>query len=644
MPNFQISGNESFKVKPHPPPARYRYSRCSDSNPPSPNSNSPFPATRFSLPLYHTHRKNVKTFLAITIVLLISLPDLAQTAITDTINPLLKGKLDGDRIRLTYDNFEPVVFQGKIKGPYNPIVLSLFHSRDLYTQTALNLREHLPALDPFPIRVPHGVYYAMGGDFSKDAVALFDSLPMMVTAYGINEKNRDLYRFRVLEDEHTVLVPWQEPHLFSPVYIYYRHDADGTEETQMAYLGEFHAPIGHSLTVEVTNLKLPDTVYKISAVWIKRAPSVIATFTPSQLKDLIQVYKFQWKYDFGRPNAETYYGDIILHPVDSLLKTDSVFNHDDNNLIFYLRDKVKSTDLVEYNLVKGNDSSGWRANTFDPNLISLDQLAPGNYTLLLRYAFQRQTVSAYRFSITKAWYQTTLFKLVFVAVSLLFLALLYSVFKSRRQRNMLRQQELKRQQAEVGLRSIRSQFNPHFVFNALNSIQGLIRRRDNTSADKYLSDFSRLMQESLRSANTEMISLDKELEMLRSYIELEQLRFNFNYSLKVCHTINIHTTEIPTLLLQPLIENAIKHGISGLYDQGVLQLEIGARDNDLKIAVIDNGKGFDTKATTGGYGIQLTRERNQLLSDLHPGQPVTLTIHSGPDGTTAIILFKNWLI
>jgi sensor histidine kinase YesM len=113
---------------------------------------------------------------------------------------------------------------------------------------------------------------------------------------------------------------------------------------------------------------------------------------------------------------------------------------------------------------------------------------------------------------------------------------------------------------------------------------------------------------------------------------------------RVCDRINIHTTEIPTLLLQPLIENAIKHGISGMYDKGVLRLEIDARGNDLQIEINDNGKGFDRATTSGGYGIQLTQERNQLLSDLHPGQPVSLAIHSGPDGTTATILFKNWLI
>jgi len=587
----------------------------------------------------------MKTALAITIILLITQTGRSQTAVTDSANPLFKGELDGDRIRATYDYFEPYLIQDKSKEPYNTIVLSIFHSKSLYTRTALNPKEHFNELDPFAIPLKKGHTYGSFGNYpNRNAVPLFDSIPVIVTAYGINETNKNIYRFSVLLDGQKELVPWREPRLFSPVYIGFRYNADGTEEKQMAYLGEFTAPVGHSITVEVRNLKLPDTAYKISAVWIKRAPAVIGTFGSETFKDLIQVYKYQWKYDFGGPHGPVHYGDIDLQPVDSLLRVDSIFDHAHNNLFLYLKDKVKRADWVEYNLIKDKDSSGWQANTFDPNLIWLHQLTPGNYTVLLRYAFQRQTIAAFGFQIKKAWYQTFLFKLLLISITLSFIGLLYSFFKSQNQRKILRQQQIKRQQAEVDLRSIRSQFNPHFVFNALNSIQGLIRKGDTENADKYLSNFSSLMRESLRAANTEVVSLDKELKMLESYIALEKLRFNFSYTVSISDKINIHTTEIPTLLLQPLIENAIKHGISGMYEKGLLRLEVATRGNDLQIEIVDNGEGFDPTTISGGYGIQLTKERNQLLSDLHPGQPVSLAIHSGAGGTKAIILFKNWLI
>jgi two-component system LytT family sensor kinase len=570
----------------------------------------------------------------------------SQLAITDSVNPLFKGELNGDRIRTSYDNFEPAFPTGKVvQGRYNQVMMSMFHSKSLYVRTALNQKEKLKALEPFRRQLPAGRGYAtMGSDPADNAVALFDSMPIIVTAYGINETNKGMYRFRVVENEHRELVPWQQPQLFSAVMMYYRYNADGTEQKQMAYLGEFRAPVGNSLTIEVKNLMLPDTVYKISAVWIRRAPSVIGTFNPGTLRHLIEVYKFQWKYDQFQSSQATYYGDITLKPVDSLLAIDSVFNHDQNNLFLYLRDKVKAADLVEYNLVKDNDSSGWQANEFDPNIISLQKLTPGHYTLLLRYGFQRQTINGFSFTIRQAWYDTLLFQLALGAVSGFFWVLLYSFFKSRKQRRLLQQQQIKRQQAEMGLQSIRAQFNPHFVFNALSSIQGLIHKRDTDSADKYLSDFSRLMRESLQSGNKEMVTLDKELRMLQSYVELEKLRFKFNYTITVDQKINAHAIEIPTLLLQPIIENAIKHAISGLLDKGIMTIAIHARQNDMQVEIIDNGKGFDAHTITHGYGIQLTRERAQLLSDLHPGQSVTLNFDSGAMGTTAILLFKNWLV
>lgn len=569
----------------------------------------------------------------------------SQTADIDSIHPLFKGKLDGDKIRAQFDNFEPAFPTRRVKGPYNVITLSVFHSRSLYTKTALNLKERLEELAPFRFVLQRGRGYAvMSDNFDSRAVPLFDSMPVLVTAYGINELNKADYRFRVLENEQKELVPWQEPRLFSPVMMLFRYNADGTEMKQMAYLGAFRAPVGSSITIEVKHLPSPDTVFSISAVWVKRAPAVIGVFASNGLKNLIDVYKFQWKQEGRKFSEATYYGDVVLPPVDSILKTDSIFGPDENNLFFYLKDKVQLPASVEYRLVKAGDSSVWKANDLDPNIIHLQELAPGKYTLLLRYAFQRQTVSRFPFIVQPHWYQTLLFKFSAGIVCGLFLALLFSFFKSRQQKGLLKAQSLKRQQAEMDLRSVRSQFNPHFVFNALNSIQGLIHRNDTAMADKYLSDFSRLMRASLQSANKEMISVDKELNMLVSYIELEKLRFGFEYAIRVDNRISVHTTEIPALLLQPLIENAIKHGISALYQQGLLTVEFTALQNDMQVEIIDNGKGFDTDVDTAGYGIRLTRERIALLSTLHAGQPVLFSIRSGPAGTIATLLFKNWLI
>lgn len=103
-------------------------------------------------------------------------------------------------------------------------------------------------------------------------------------------------------------------------------------------------------------------------------------------------------------------------------------------------------------------------------------------------------------------------------------------------------------------KAIRSQFNPHFVFNALNSIQSLIGKGDTESAEKYLNDFSGLMRQSLRESESKLVSIAQETELLEKYLRLEQLRFGFNYTFSC--DLDAHTTDIPALLLQPVVENS----------------------------------------------------------------------------------------
>ncbi len=122
-----------------------------------------------------------------------------------------------------------------------------------------------------------------------------------------------------------------------------------------------------------------------------------------------------------------------MKPVDSLLQMQDVFKAGENSLFFYLKDKVKTASLVEYQLVRGKDSSGWTPNDFDPNIIWLKDLAPGKYQLLMRYSFQRQNTSSYSFRLQAAWYQTSIFKLALGLLCLLAIASLALLLKNRHQ-------------------------------------------------------------------------------------------------------------------------------------------------------------------------------------------------------------------
>lgn len=569
--------------------------------------------------------------------------NIAAQEFIDSVHPFFKEKLD-IKINQSFDNFEIAIPTSKPpRGKlYNDVVLSLFHSKNLYINTVFNKQNEPGELDAFRINKS---YAQVSGSYQyTSAVPLFDSLPIIVTAYGIDSSNKSMYRFRVLQNKTEVIVPWSGVKFFSPVFMHYRYNVNGTEQTQMAYFGQFHANTGNSITVEVKNLNVPDTTYSISAAWLKRAPEIIATFTPETMKQFITVYKYQWKYDRSGSDGPSYYGDIALSPVDSLLTIKQKFAHNENSPFFYLNDKIKHADFVEYNLVSDKDSSGWAANSFDTNVIWLQQLKPGKYTLLLRYAFQRQTVSSFSFIIIPAWYQTIWFKIVTGILSVLAMLSVYLMIKNRRQNIKMKEQQTLNQVAQAEIKSIKSQFNPHFVFNALNSIQALITKDDIESAHTYLNDFSLLLRNSLTENEKELISLTKDINLIDNYLKLEQLRFGFHYRISVDEKINKDTIEVPVLLLQPVIENAIKHGISSLYESGLLEIDYNTNGNDIIVVITDNGKGYNNSNPGRGRGLKLTNDRVALLNKLLKEQSVHWQISNTGSGTQVIFIFKNWLL
>lgn len=195
--------------------------------------------------------------------------------------------------------------------------------------------------------------------------------------------------------------------------------------------------------------------------------------------------------------------------------------------------------------------------------------------------------------------------------------------------------------ANLELQAIQSQLNPHFVFNALGSLQGLINKHDIDRANTYLSGFSKLMRNTLHHSGTEMVPLTTEIANMENYIKLEQLRFDFNYQIRIDPQIANLQVEVPTLLIQPVVENAVKHGISRLGTNGILTLDFATTKSDIIITVQDNGSGYDQSVGTGGKGLTLTRERIKLLNK--GGYTLDMKAFSDKTGTTVVFNLKKWI-
>lgn len=146
----------------------------------------------------------------------------------------------------------------------------------------------------------------------------------------------------------------------------------------------------------------------------------------------------------------------------------------------------------------------------------------------------------------------------------------------------------------LALKSLRSQMNPHFIFNALNSVNSFIASNDERTANKYLSDFSLLMRAVLENSEEDFIPLSKEVELIELYTKLEHFRFKdkFDYKITVDESIKVDTFQIPPMLLQPYIENAVWHGLRYKTEKGELHINIHqTKPDELSIIIADDGIG-----------------------------------------------------
>ncbi|ASU32534.1 sensor histidine kinase [Mucilaginibacter xinganensis] len=553
----------------------------------------------------------------------------------DGINPVIQHDSHGDSIRkyfsYTFFNYE------NSRSKNKKVLIAAFYSNKL----AVNYRQALqkiPRLKQYGNPGSQSYIQLFNGYAGKYAIPIFDSSGIIITVNGINPQNVNQYQFRVIEDKQKVVLPWTRPTLFCKAYLMTKiADPDKTDEFS-AYLGQFKTAYGKALTFQVRKLSTPDSIEaSVTAYWVKWQPRVIGVFTFAQLPDFLSLFKKQWTSPLENPDQPDWSKDAALK-----LKKD--FSYNENNLIFYLDDIIKSKSIIEYNLVNGKDSTGWTVNDFDFNLVWLKNLSPGNYRLKIRYSVQRNNIFTYAFALQAAWYQTVWAKAALSLLGILAAGFLLLLWRSGKQAEKLKEESTLKQLVQTELRSIRSQFNPHFVFNALSSIQGLITKNDSQKASKYLIEFSNLMRDSLKASDKEFVSIFTEIKILENYLALEKLRFGFSYQIKVSDEIDASALEIPALFLQPPVENAVKHGISALQENGQLVVLFEKLNNDMMVSVNDNGKGFNQNDNTGGFGLQLTKERIKLLNQTLNGQQIEFSVTRTDNLTHVIFHFKNWLI
>lgn len=259
------------------------------------------------------------------------------------------------------------------------------------------------------------------------------------------------------------------------------------------------------------------------------------------------------------------------------------------------------------------------------------------YELKVTYALQPERSVSYYFYMPPLWYEKTYVKMISLAfVSALILGRTFLYFRRKNEAA-----ERKTEETKQGLAAIRAQLNPHFVFNALNSIQALMHNNDTENANKYLGQFSKLLRTSLEPAYQGMIPIQKELELLDQYIALEQLRLPFTYEKQIAPGLDIHAIEIPGMLLQPLAENAIRHGLHQATTPHLL-LVIKATYKDLILQVIDNGHALQLPVSEG-YGLRMVQQKLTFIKQQFGKEAAIFALTTSPENTVAEIKLSKWI-
>lgn len=235
---------------------------------------------------------------------------------------------------------------------------------------------------------------------------------------------------------------------------------------------------------------------------------------------------------------------------------------------------------------------------------------------------------------TKSFLQRNVFKLTIifsVLISIVITLLFVSEIKKRRLRT-------RRMQLQGEIKALRAQLNPHFLFNSISSIQNYIRRSDTDTAINHIGEFSKLMRMTLEFSEKEFLTLNEEYTYYTSYVKLEAMRHGFQYSINIDKDIDKYNTEIPGMLLQPFIENAIIHGISGLGKKGILEISFKPYlDNLIQAVVTDNGQGYYNGIDR--FGLKSSRERIDLLNSQYKKRiALSITNKSGNGNTSGLVV------
>jgi ligand-binding sensor domain-containing protein/anti-sigma regulatory factor (Ser/Thr protein kinase) len=314
-----------------------------------------------------------------------------------------------------------------------------------------------------------------------------------------------------------------------------------------------------------------------------------------------------------------------------------VFEHNEGKLNFSISTSdLLSNQKILYSYKMTGLDTGWSTPTLNRNIIYNLRSGKYNFTARATYNGKDWIVISNPIKIEvkfpfwqKAW---------FIILAALLVCLTAFLVYKRRIKNINKRAAIQQQITELEAKALRAQMNPHFIFNSLNAIQELIVTENMEEGYRYLSSFSKLLRMVLNYSEKNFITLSNEIEVLKLYLSLEALRFrqSFSYDIIVDENIEADIVQLPSLLLQPYVENAVWHGLRHKHGEKVLTISITEKDDQLEIIIEDNGVGREKSEAIKSQklgaekfeskGTLLATQRIEILNQQYAGTATTKTI------------------
>ncbi|XOV68880.1 MAG: two-component regulator propeller domain-containing protein [Fluviicola sp.] len=319
-------------------------------------------------------------------------------------------------------------------------------------------------------------------------------------------------------------------------------------------------------------------------------------------------------------------------------------SYDENHITFeFLGINLRRPEMVRYQWKLSGFDAEWSPLSKDRSIV-YSNLDPGDYQFQIRACNEDGVWSdpiAYHFTVATPFWETIWFRISIGVGVLLLLALIYFISIKRIRKNArIRQREVEFEKdlLELEQKAMRLQMNPHFIFNALNSIQSLIGTGKETEARYFLAKFSRLMRQILDNSRKTSITLEEEVLTLENYLLIEQFcnGDRFDYEITVDENLEQDFISLPPMILQPFVENAIKHGMRGLPEgekSGKITIHFSESDGVLKCIVEDNGIGREKAADLNSKSketyhkstaLEVTTDRLQHLKEEGIAKPLEI--------------------